>query len=215
MQIYEFELSFCFDLFNFMIYYVLFAINYLFKKNKMDSLKILSNLKVDLSIRSRTFARNTILDSQINAKELIHFIKISTERTQVLFICVLDYIIDEYPDFLANDLDLFINLQETFTNETCKRCTSRIIFNLLKYDATLFSKKQKDKLIDIHFDWLIKNSLVATRVNCLSVLFELRNEADWIKPELVAIIDQQMQLNEASFVSRAKKIMKKIHKEAK
>lgn len=181
----------------------------------MDSLKILSNLKVDLSIKSRTFARNTILDSQINAKELIHFIKISNERTQVLFICVLDYIIDEHPDFLANDLDLFINLQETFTNETCKRCTSRIIFNLLKYDAILFSKKQKDKLINIHFDWLITNSLVATRVNCLSVLFELRNEADWIKPELVAIIDQQMQLNEASFVSRAKKIMKKIHKEAK
>lgn len=181
----------------------------------MDSLKILSDLKVDLSIKSRTFAKNTILDSQINAQELIHFIKISQERTQVLFICVLDYIIDEHPVFLAKDLNSFINLQEVFVNETCKRCTSRIIFNLLKYDASLFSKKQKEKLINIHFDWIILNSLVATRVNCLSVLFELRNEADWIKPELLAIIDQQVQLQEPSFVSRAKKILKKIHKEAK
>ena len=180
----------------------------------MNSLEILSNLKIDLSIKSRTFAKNTILDSQIHAQDLIHYIQISNERTQLLFICVLDYIIEEIPNYLIHNLDLFIVLQENFKNETSKRCTTRIIYHLLKFDASVFSKKQKERLVNIHFDWIISNSLVATRVNCLSVLFELRNEADWIKSELLAIIEQQIQLQEPSFVSRAKKILKKIHKEA-
>lgn len=46
-------------------------------------------------------------------------------------------------------------------------------------------------------------------------LYELRNETDWIKPELIGVIEQQMLLQEPSFVSRAKKILAKIHKEAK
>lgn len=180
----------------------------------MNSSEILSNLNINLSINSRKIAKNTILDLNIPAHDILNFIKTSDERNQVLFICVLDYIIEEFPVYLNKSLNDFISLQENFKNETCKRSTSRMIYNLLKYDAEIFSKKQKEQLIDIHFDWLISNSLVATRVNCLSVLFELRNESEWIKTELIGVIDQQIILQEPSFVSRAKKILTKIHKEA-
>ena len=59
----------------------------------MNSLEILSNLNVNLSINSRKIAKNTILDLNISAQDVLNFIKISDERNQVLFICVLDYII--------------------------------------------------------------------------------------------------------------------------
>lgn len=180
----------------------------------MNSLEILSNLNVNLSINSRKIAKNTILDLNISAQDVLNFIKISDERNQVLLICVLDYIIEEFPDYLNESLNDFILLQENFKNETCKRCTSRIVFHILKHNSETFDKKQKNQLIDIHFDWLISNSFVATRVNCLSVIFELRNEAEWIKTELIEIIEQQIILQEPSFVSRAKKILAKIHKEA-
>lgn len=181
----------------------------------MTDSEILSNLKIDMSINSRKLAKNIILDSNISAEKILDYIENSDERTQVLFCCVLDHIIDEYTDYLNNCLSHFIELQKKFTNETCKRTSSRIFYHILKKNPSQFTKNQKDTLVNTHFDWLISNSFVATRVNCLSVLFELRNEADWIKSELIGIIEQQVLLQEPSFVSRAKKIIAKIHKEAK
>lgn len=181
----------------------------------MDSLEILANLKIDLSIKSRIHARKDILGANIPAKSLIAFIKKTDEKTQVSLICVLDIIIEDYPEYLNNCFNDFIIFQQQTTNETCKRSTSRIIYHILKYNSKIFTNKQKEKLIEIHFNWLISKSLVATRVNCLSILFELRNQAEWITTELAAIIEQQILLQEHSFISRAKKILTKIHKEAK
>lgn len=177
----------------------------------MNHSEILSNLKIDLSRNSRLKAKNKVLDANISAKEILSFIISSDERIQVLFICVLDIIIEDVPDYLNNCLNDFINFQQQTTNETCKRSTSRIVYHILKFNPETFSKKQKEKLIDIHFNWLITDSFVATRVNCISVIFELRNEANWIKTELLAIIEQQMLSQEPSFVSRAKKISKKLN----
>ena len=181
----------------------------------MNHSEILSTLKIDLSIASRKKAKNDILDANISAKELLSFISNTDERNQVLFICVLDYIIEDQPKYLDNSITEFISFQQQTKNETCKRTTSRIVYNLLENNHTIFSNQQKDILINIHFDWLISKSSVATRVNCLSVLFELRNEAEWITTELLAVIDHQMQLQEPSFVSRAKKILIKIRKQNK
>lgn len=181
----------------------------------MNASEILSNLKIDLSIKSRQIAKETILMHNITAASLIDFITETDSRKQTLLICVLDYIVESDACFMNQDIDAFISLVQKLPNETCKRCNSRISYHILKKNLNLFSDEQKNKLIEIHFDWLISNSLVATRVNCLSVLFELRNQASWIKSDLTAIIDQQISLQEPSFVSRAKKILAKIHKEAK
>nr|WP_297306666.1 hypothetical protein [uncultured Flavobacterium sp.] len=181
----------------------------------MTDSEILSNLKIDMSINSRKLAKNIILDSNISAEKILDHIENSDERTQILFCCVLDLIIDEHTDYLNNCLSRFIELQKKFTNETCKRTSSRIFYHILMKNPSQFTKNQKDTLVNTHFDWLISNSFVATRVNCLSVLFELRNEAEWITSELLAIIDRQVQSKEPSFVSRAKKILSKISKEEK
>lgn len=181
----------------------------------MNSLEILSKLELNLSIRSRELACKIIINEPIIASDLLNYIKSEDDRKQMLLICVLDYIIDDFPNYLNDNLNDFINFQKKITNETCKRVMSRIIYNLLKKSNITFTEIQKEELINIHFDWLISNSLVATRVNCISVLFELRSQADWISTELIGIIDQQILLQEPSFVSRAKKILTKIHKEAK
>lgn len=135
----------------------------------MTDSEILLNLKIDLSINSRKFAKNTILDSNISSEKILKHIENSDERTQVLFCCVLDYIIEEQIDYLDDSIENFIHLQTKFKNETCKRTSSRILFHILKNNPSKFNKNQKDTLINTHFDWLISNSFVATRVNCLSV----------------------------------------------
>lgn len=180
----------------------------------MNSIELLSNIKIDLSIKSRSFAKNTIINNNIAAKDFLKLISNSQGRDEMLYVSVLDYLIEEIPNYLNKDIDTLIVLQSKFINETCKRSSTRIIYHMLISDEKMFSKKQKKELIDIHFDWLIEGSQVATRVNCMSVLFLLRKEANWLLPDLVAVIEQQSFLQEPSFVSRAKKILAKIHKEA-
>lgn len=180
----------------------------------MNSIELLASTKIDFSIESRSFAKKLILENKIPAKEVMKLIETSEGRNQILYVAVLDYLIEDEPDYLKDDIQNFIAFLKTATNETSKRSGSRIVYHLLLSNIDYFNKKQKEALIQIHFDWLIQGSQVATRVNCISVLFILRNELPWIQTNLVAIIEQQIILKKPSFVSRAKKILKQIHKEA-
>ncbi|UYW01551.1 hypothetical protein K5I29_01070 [Flavobacterium agricola] len=177
--------------------------------------QFLNSLSINLSIKSRQKALQIIKKQNITASILINYIAQTTPRNQVLFTCILDDMVDVNPSYLKDELNAFITLATQLKIETCKRCNSRIFANLLATHPDFFTQQQKKQLVTMHFDWLLTNSLVATRVNCITVLYELRDQADWITTDLVAIIEQQVSLQEPSFISRSKKILHKIRKQAK
>ena len=63
------------------------------------------------------------------------------------------------------------------------------------------------------FDWIILPSAVATRVNAINILYFLIDQEEWIKEQLIALIEQNLLLQEPSFLSRGRKILKLLHKQ--
>ena len=168
--------------------------------------------KFDFSLICRNNAKKFILEQKISAEIFIEILQQQEEKKQIPLIVILDSLVEDHPDFLNNSMGSFIEIAIETLNETAKRCISRIFYHLLKNQTYLFSSLQKEQLIALHFDWLIKPSLVATRVNCISVLFYLRHEEDWITADLLAIIENELLKNEPSFRSRATKVIRKIEK---
>lgn len=171
-----------------------------------------SSNKFDFSLTCRNNAKKFIVEQNLPAETFLKILQQQEEDKQIPLIVILDSLVEDQPDFLNSSMDSFIEIALKTLNETAKRCISRIFYHLLRNQTFSFSASQKQKIIILHFDWLIKPSLVATRVNCISVLFYLRDEEDWITADLLAIIDNELLKNEPSFRSRASKVIRKIEK---
>ena len=174
----------------------------------------LSQIPLDFSKSSRKIIIQQVKLENINAHQLLEIIQKSEERKKIVLIVVLDDLIEENPFYLKNNLSDFLSFCKNQTNETIKRCTSRIWINLLRNKEILMSSDTKEEIIELHFDWLLNDSLVATKSNCLSILFLLRDFSPWIKPELKAVIEKQLPENSISYKARAEKYLKKLIKES-
>ena len=177
------------------------------------SVSSLMAMNLDLRRNTRLDAKDFILQEKLSPADVITAINQLPEKPRLALLATFDLLIEEKPAFLQHDISLFLAFCEKQTHETAKRCVTRMIYHLLKKIHPHFSQKDISTVIELNFDWLINNSLVATRVNCISNLFLLRNENDWLLTELQSIIEQQIPESTISFKSRGTKILQKIQQE--
>lgn len=166
----------------------------------------------DLSIISRKSAITYLSSNNISSLEFLDIIYKIDSKQKIVLYHVLDMMVEQKPDYLNNCLVKYLNNALKETHESIKRCVSRTIYHQLKHNSNIYNNDQKTLIITTMFDWLINQSLVATRVNAIHVLYYLIDEEDWIKEQLIAIIEQNLLLQEPSFLSRGKKILKLIQK---
>lgn len=179
----------------------------------MDVITYFSTHHHNLSTQSRILAMNHILDQNIAANEFIKAIYSVDNNQKIVLYHALDMLVERHIDYLNDALDLYLEKALNETHESIKRCVSRTIYHQLKNNRNLYNKQQKEQIINTMFDWIINNSLVATRVNAIHVLYFLVDEEDWIKEQLIALIEQNLLLQEPSFLSRGRKILKLLHKQ--
>nr|WP_317630925.1 hypothetical protein [uncultured Flavobacterium sp.] len=179
----------------------------------MNTITYFNTKKHNLSIKSRKSALHFLIKNKITASQFISILYQVDAKQKIVLFHVLDMMVEQNPKYLYTSLDLFLQKSLNETHESIKRCVSRTIYHLLKNDKNCFNKIQKQQIIDVMFNWILLPSLVATRVNAIHVLFFLIDEEDWIEAELIDLIHKNMRLNEASFLSRGKKIIKLIQKQ--
>ncbi len=178
----------------------------------MDVITYFSTHHHNLSTNSRTLAMNHILDQNIPANEFIEVIYSVDKNQKIVLYHALDMLVECHIDYLNDYLDLYLEKVLNETHESTKRCVSRTLFHQLKNNKNIYSKQQKKAIIQTMFDWIILPSAVATRVNAIHILYFLVDEEDWIKEQLIALIEQNLLLQEPSFLSRGRKILKLLHK---
>lgn len=71
---------------------------------------------------------------------------------------------------------------------------------------------QKERIIEICFDYLISEQKVAPKAYSMTTLFIFGKEYDWIYPELIIILERDFAMQSAAFKARARHILKKIKK---
>ena len=166
----------------------------------------------NLSTPSRILAMEYLIKNEVSASTFIDAIYFVEEKQKIVLFHVLDMMVEHHINYLDNNLDFYLEKALKETHESTKRCVSRTLYHQLKNNKSRYNRKQKQQIILAMFDWIILPSAVATRVNAIHVLYFLVDEEEWIKEQLIALIEQNMQLHEASFVSRGKKILKLLHK---
>lgn len=179
----------------------------------MDVITYFSTHNHNLSTPSRIRAVEYLIKNEVSANSFIDTIYFVDEKQKIVLYHVLDMMVEHCISYLDHYLDFYLEKALSETHESTKRCVSRTIYHQLKNNKNIYNTKQKQEIIQTFFDWIILPSLVATRVNTIHALYFLINEEEWIKEQLIALIEQNMLLQEPSFVSRGKKILKLLHKQ--
>ena len=118
-------------------------------------------------------------------------------------------------------LKLFIPFMETFCeilpllkNDSAIRPMSKICLFLAKSNRRTNGIKllqlQKTQIIEMCFDWLIRDEKVATKVYAMKTLFIFGKSHDWIHLELKNIIQQDYVNESPAYKSNTKNILKKL-----
>jgi len=74
------------------------------------------------------------------------------------------------------------------------------------------SEAHKTVMIECSFDWLITDQKIACQARAMLTLYYLGFEFDWVHPELVQILQQNIHSGSAGYKARGKKILTAIQK---
>ncbi len=74
------------------------------------------------------------------------------------------------------------------------------------------TKKQREKITETCFDWMISDQKVAVKAYSMRSLFLLGTEFDWIHDELYLILERDYASQSAAFKARARELMKRLKK---
>lgn len=73
------------------------------------------------------------------------------------------------------------------------------------------TKKHKEKITEVCFDWMISEEKVTVKAYSMNSLYFLGTEFDWIHPELKTIIERDYSSQSAGFKARSRHILIKIN----
>lgn len=178
----------------------------------MDSIENFLLNKLDLRLSNRHFAKEQILKNDFKVDQLIDLIHVADAKQKVHLLCFCDTFSREDLLYFENHFQFFINLSKNETNETNKRSLTNLYIGMLKFARNKLTNNQKNSLTEVCFMWLLNESLVATKSNCITCLDFLSKDNQWIADELKAIIEQIYPEMPVSFQSRARKIMEKTRR---
>ncbi|HEY1008560.1 MAG: hypothetical protein ACO1NS_14630 [Daejeonella sp.] len=117
----------------------------------------------------------------------------------------------EFQKLVPEFIEAYLNLK----NQSCQRHYTKILMCLslpanIRYQLT---NMDLEPVVCVTFQWLIDSDTpVAVRVNCMDILYNLREQHDWIPDELAAQIKFQMRNGSAALQSRGTRVLNRLLK---
>lgn len=132
---------------------------------------------------------------------------------------VLELVCIQNINFLASDLDYFVENIDQPSDESILRPLAKICYLLskayyMKSDNKIksrFREHHKVKIIETNFDWLINKHNVANQAYAMDTLFLYGKEYDWITTELRLVLEKHIQNGSPGYQVRANRILKKLN----
>lgn len=157
-----------------------------------------------------------ILQNQPLFPELLELcFQFSNENAPKAF-WILELVCYEKLEWLVPYLDYYCLNIKQLKNDSSIRPASKICLVLavshFKKKEIILSEIQLQQLTETCFDWLIKNTKVASKCYCIRALHLLGNHFNWIHPELKIILDKEYKNHSAAYKAVGREILKKINK---
>ena len=133
---------------------------------------------------------------------------------------LFEFVARENLDAILPHLDIYTEKMQTIHLDPAVRPIAKVAEYLIGayYDKIAnktqekLTKKHREKIAEVCFDWMISDQKVAVKAYSMSSLFLLGNEFDWIHEELLLILERDYVSQSAAFKARASHLIKRIKK---
>ena len=163
--------------------------------------------------KDRERNRNLALRNPEYYKEVVLTACDPNHKNQHQACWILEFICEKKLKTILPFVDVFLATAPQFKNDSAIRSASKICLFLTKSNhranGISLTLHQETQLIEICFDWLIKDEKVATKVYSIKALFLLNKKHPWIYEELHTILQQGYHTHSAAYKAVAKKILGK------
>ena len=189
------------------------------KMTKYSLLKELNAIKV-MSKSHKDKVSKLILNDETLFKSLIEIAFDYNDDTSIKAAQILEVACEQRMDWIAYNLPYFTENIAYLRNESAIRPAAKIC-NLIaqevdsKFDSpikVIVTKEQIEQMIETCFDWLVKDTKVASKAHAMEALYFLGNQMNWIHYELKLIIERDIDSESTAYSTRATKILEKLAK---
>ncbi len=128
---------------------------------------------------------------------------------------VLELVCYKKLTWLQEYLDFFCSNIKNLTDDGAIRAISKVCLLLtishFKKKEIILSENQLQQITETCFDWLIKDTKVASKCYAIRSLHLLGKQYDWVYPELKIILEKDYRHHSAAYKAVAREILKKIN----
>ena len=160
-----------------------------------------------------------VIENEETIAFLVEFTFGSQKDVAIKSSWVLELVCLQNINFLAPNLDFFIENIDKPSDESilrplakiCFLITEAYYFNADKLIKLKIKENQKNKIIEVAFDWLINKHNVANQAYAMDTLFLFGKEYNWIPTELKLVLEKHIMNASPGYQVRAKRILKKLN----
>jgi len=183
----------------------------------LDAAFLNSLEQTNARLQSRQDMAVLLLDQPSYLIDLIKFVNNPQHKFALKSIWTIEQAMLINPLCIVNHLELFISTlpekQDDSTLRSIAKIGSIILTNpILKKAFDQLDKKVQLHMVDCNFIWFTKAYRVAVKVHAMENLSRLCNLEDWIKPNLIELIELNYQSQSAAYQARARKVLNRLKK---
>jgi hypothetical protein len=167
--------------------------------------------KSNASINCRNGIRDFVVENPEYLKDIIVFATDLTNKNHYKAVWILEMLAETHSEMLFPFIDQICNVSTKYKHESAIRGMSRTVFFLCNTKTVSLNEDQQKKLIEICLDWLIGDAKVAPKVYAMYALAQFAKKHDWIKEELLNIIDKDFASQSTWYKVSASEVLKKIN----
>ena len=175
---------------------------------------------INATRESRGQMAQMVLNQPAMVQPLLEIVFDVDDPVSVKACWVLEFAFKEELRLLDDYLNIFIEKIPALHQDSGVRPIAKICeILILEYYTSKGSKlssglteRQREKIAEICFDWLIGPFKVATKAYSMTCLYHLGKSFDWIHPELRLVLEQNYPDESAAYKARARHVLAKLRK---
>jgi len=170
--------------------------------------------KVNALRENRMRVSNLVLQDTLLLKPLVTIVFKIDKKVSIKAAWVFEFVI-------KTDFDLVLPYIETLSQKLSKvhfggavRSLAKILqIVVLNNEKThVLSPLQKERFIEIAFDWMISRHKVAVKAYAMQILFFLGKDEDWVHQELKTIILKEIDSGSPAYKARGRMTLEQLAK---
>ena len=163
---------------------------------------------------SRQKQADEVLENPELFPELIQLCFQTSNKNNSKACWVLELVCYEKPEWFQEYLDVICSNIKNLTDDGAIRAISKVCLLLtiahFRKKEILLSENQLQQITETCFDWLIKDTKVASKCYAIRALHLLGKHFDWVHPELKIILEKDYPHHSAAYKAVGREILKKI-----